>query len=178
MCAQIDELPDGQGADNKGGGGNLVSSLIAVLLAVGLSVGGTFAVISFLKPQDTEKPAVTSTDGEPLNLEPTGEEKTYELKDLITNLGGPIKTRYIDVELTLEGVAGDFVKVLEQNEYRVRDEALSILSGYNFEDTQVDGFKERVKVDLKTGFAKVLKNYREGESSLVRNIYFTQFVIQ
>ena len=147
------------------------------MLAVGLSVGGTFAVISFLKPQETENPSQPARR-RTKNLEPTGEEKTYELKDLITNLGGPIKTRYIDIELTLEGVAGDFEKVLEQNEYIVRDEALSILSGYKFEDTQVDGFKERVKVDLKTGFAKVLKHYRDGESALVRNIYFTQFVIQ
>ena len=46
-------------------------------------------------------------------MEPSGEEKFYELNSLITNLGGPIKSRYINLELKLEGQAGDFEKILE-----------------------------------------------------------------
>jgi hypothetical protein len=49
---------------------------------------------------------------------------------------------------------------------------------YTYEDAQLDGFQERVRVDLKKGFSIVLKKYRNGESDLIRNIYFTQFVVQ
>ena len=113
-----------------------------------------------------------------MDIEPTGDEKYYELKELITNLGGPVKARYIDVEVKMEGLAPDFEKILEQNEHRVRDKALSILGNYTYEDAQLDGFQNRVRIDLKKGFASVLRKYRDGESDLVRQLYFTQFVIQ
>ena len=93
-------------------------------------------------------------------------------------MGGPIKSRYINLELRLEGVAGDFEKVLEMNEHRIRDKSLSIMGGYTYEDAQLDGFQERVRVDLQKAFSLVLKKYRDGESDLIRNIYFTQFVVQ
>ena len=63
-------------------------------------------------------------------------------------------------------------------EHSIRDKALSIMGGYTYEDAQLDGFQERVRVDLKKSFSQVLKKYRDGESDLIRNIYFTQFVVQ
>ena len=110
-------------------------------------------------------------------MEPTGEEKSYELDALITNLGGPIKSRYINLGLRLEGLAGDFEKVLEMNEHRIRDKALAIMGGYTYEDAQVDGFKKELE-RMHKSFSLVLKKYRDGESDLIRHIYFTQFVVQ
>ena len=116
--------------------------------------------------------------GQPLDLEPSGEEKYYELTGLITNLGGPVKSRYINIELKLEGLAGDFEKLIEINEHRVRDRALTIMGQYTYEDALLDGFQERVRSDLKKSFGVTLRKYRNGESDLIRNIYFTQFVVQ
>jgi flagellar basal body-associated protein FliL len=82
------------------------------------------------------------------------------------------------LELKIEGQAGDFEKVLEMNEHRIRDKALAIMGGYTYEDAQLDGFQERVRVDLKKSFSAVLRKYRDGESDLIRQIYFTQFVVQ
>jgi flagellar basal body-associated protein FliL len=177
MCAQIDELPDSQDAPAKSGGGNLLPVLLAIILAPLISAGATYFIINSLKPEETEKPIITE-GGQPLDIEPSGDEKFYELKDLITNLGGPVKARYIDIQLKMEGLAGDFEKILEQNEHRIRDKALTILGNYTYEDAQLDGFQERVRVDLKKGFSSVLRKYRDGESDLIRQIYFTQFVIQ
>tara|TARA_Y100000588_G_scaffold362941_1_gene425138 strand:+ start:211 stop:741 length:531 start_codon:yes stop_codon:yes gene_type:complete len=176
MCAQIDELPDSQDTSAKSGG-NLLPVLLALILAPAISAGATYFIIGSLKPEKNEKPVITE-GGQPLDIEPSGDEKFYELKDLITNLGGPVKARYVDVELKMEGLAGDFEKLLEQNEHRLRDKALTILGNYTYEDAQIDGFQERVRVDLKKGFASVLRKYRDGESDLIRQIYFTQFVIQ
>ena len=178
MCAQIDELPDSQDIPAKsGGGGNMLSVLLAIILAPAISAGATYFIINSLKPEETEKPVITE-GGQPLDIEPSGDEKFYELKDLITNLGGPVKARYIDIQLKMEGLAGDFEKILEQNEHRLRDKSLAILGNYTYEDCQLDGFQERVRVDLKKGFSSVLRKYRDGESDLIRQIYFTQFVIQ
>jgi flagellar basal body-associated protein FliL len=177
MCAQIDELPDSQDTPAKSGGGNLLPVLLAIILAPLISAGATYFIINSLKPEETEKPIITE-GGQPLDIEPSGDEKFFELKDLITNLGGPVKARYIDIQLKMEGLAGDFEKILEQNEHRIRDKALTILGNYTYEDAQLDGFQERVRVDLKKGFSSVLRKYRDGESDLIRQIYFTQFVIQ
>ena len=177
MCAQIDELPDSQDTPAKSGGGNLLPVLLALILAPVISAGATYFIINSLKPEETEKPIITE-GGQPLDIEPSGDEKFYELKDLITNLGGPVKARYIDIQLKMEGLAGDFEKILEQNEHRIRDKALTILGNYTYEDAQLDGFQERVRIDLKKGFSGVLRKYRDGESDLIRQIYFTQFVIQ
>lgn len=177
MCAQIDELPDSQDTPAKSGGGNLLPVLLAIILAPLISAGATYFIINSLKPEETEKPIITE-GGQPLDIEPSGDEKFFELKDLITNLGGPVKARYIDIQLKMEGLAGDFEKILEQNEHRIRDKALTILGNYTYEDAQLDGFQERVRIDLKKGFSSVLRKYRDGESDLIRQIYFTQFVIQ
>ena len=47
------------------------------------------------------------------------------------------------------------------------------MGGYTYEDAQLDGFQERVRVDLKKGFSSILRKYRDGESDLIRQIYFT-----
>jgi flagellar basal body-associated protein FliL len=177
MCAQIDELPDSQETPAKSGGGNLLPVLLALILAPLISAGATYFIINSLKPEETEKPVITE-GGQPLDIEPSGDEKFFELKDLITNLGGPVKARYIDIQLKMEGLAGDFEKILETNEHRIRDKALTILGNYTYEDAALDGFQERVRIDLKKGFSSVLRKYRDGESDLIRQIYFTQFVIQ
>ena len=179
MCAaQLDELPENNpSTENKSGGGNLVPALIAIVLAPALTVGAMFFLIQMNKPQETINPQIIE-GGQPLDMEPSGEEKYYELTSLITNLGGPIKSRYINLEIKLEGLAGDFEKVLEMNEHRIRDKALAIMGAYTYEDAQLDGFQERVRVDLKKGFSSVLRKYRDGESDLIRQIYFTQFVVQ
>jgi|TARA_B100001057_G_scaffold495314_1_gene594020 flagellar basal body-associated protein FliL len=178
MCAaQLDELPaTNDTPEPKSGGGGLMPALIAIILAPLLSAG---VMIIFFKLN--EKPAQASSttgDSQPLNMESAGDLQYFELTGLITNLGGPIKSRYINVELKLEGLAGDFEKVLELNEHRIRDKALQIMGGYSYEDAQLDGFQERVRVDLKKGFSVILKEYRSGESDIIRHIYFTQFVVQ
>ena len=128
-------------------------------------------------PLDLGIPSHQSLSSRQSGIEPSGDVKFYELKDLITNLGGPVKARYIDIQLKMEGLAGDFEKILEQNEHLMRDKALTILGNYTYEEAQLDGFQERVRVDLKKGFSSVLRKHRDGESDLIRQISFTQFVI-
>ena len=64
------------------------------------------------------------------------------------------------------------------NEHKIRDRSLAIMGQYTYEAAQQDGFQDRVRIDLQKEYSLVLKKYRDGESDLIRNIYFTQFVVQ
>ena len=117
--------------------------------------------------------------GQSLDAEPTGEEKLYEIKpELITNLSGPVKTRYLSVKIVAEGLASDFEKIMEENDPRIRHEALKVLGSYGYEESQDDGFMERVNIDLRKRFGSLLQKHRQGDSDLITNLYFTDFVIQ
>ena len=62
-------------------------ALIAIVLAPALTVGAMYFMIKLNKPEETTKPQITE-GGQPLDMEPSGEEKYYELDQLITNLVG------------------------------------------------------------------------------------------
>ncbi len=104
--------------------------------------------------------------------------KTYEIKDLIASMDGPVKARYLSVKVVAEGLASDFEKIMEENQHRIRHEALKVLGSYGYEESQVDGFMERVRIDLSKRFDALLQKHRQGDGPLITNLYFTQFVIQ
>ena len=78
MCAaQLDEIPESDEPaekKNASSGGNLVPALIAIVLAPALTVGAMYFLINLNKPQETVKQQITE-GGQPLNMEPSGEEK-------------------------------------------------------------------------------------------------------
>lgn len=154
--------------------------LFGLLLLVFPLIWTTLVYTTLLNQEisSAESDFASIESGQPLEMESYGEEQYFELTGLITNLGGPIKSRYINIELKLEGLAGDFEQILELNIHRIRDAALQIMGGYTYEDAQLDGFQERVRVDLKKRFSIILKEYRSGESDIIRHIYFTVFVVQ
>tara|TARA_Y100000588_G_scaffold259079_1_gene273755 strand:+ start:203 stop:820 length:618 start_codon:yes stop_codon:yes gene_type:complete len=108
----------------------------------------------------------------------TGDTKTYGVLKLITNMSGPTKSRYISVDLVCEGSAHDFEKIMEENDFRLRNAALQVLASYGYEESQQDGFIERVQVDLRKRFDVVLQKHRDGDSPLITKLFFTEFVIQ
>ena len=153
--------------------------LLLLVISPLISTAFMFFLVQSNKPAPALESDFTSIEsGQPFDTESSGDLQYYELNGLITNLGGPIKSRYISVELRLEGSAVNFINVIELNEHRMRDKALQILSGYTYEEAQLDRFKERVREDLKKVFSIILKKYRTGESDIIRNIYFTQLVVQ
>ena len=114
----------------------------------------------------------------PLDMKLSDEKKYYDMTGLITKLRGSIKSQYINLDLKLEGQSSDFEKVLEINGQQMRDKALAILEGYTYEDAQLEGFPARVRTDLKKGFSSILRKSIEGERDLIKQIYFTKFVVQ
>ena len=178
MSAQIDELPGAEPGNQTvggGGGGNLLPLIMVVVLSTGISLGGGYFLLqSFVSKADH---AAGGPEGG-LEEESSGEKKIYEIKELITNLSGPVKTRFLSVDIVAQGVASDFEKIMEENDYRIRHEALKVMASYDYEESQSNAFMERVNVDLLKKFASVLQKYSRGDSNVVTNLYFTEFVIQ
>ena len=110
-AAELDELPPENNKNDNQQSGSLLPALLAIVLAPVITVAAMYFLIKANKPDSAQLASVTQ-GGVPLNMESTGEERFYELGSLITNLGGPIKSLYINLELRLEGVAGDFEKLL------------------------------------------------------------------
>ena len=177
MSAQIDELPGGdESVQRAAGGGGILPLILVVVLSTGISLGGGWFLLDhFVEAKDADAKGST---GEAIDLQPTGDEKTYEIKKLITNMSGPIKTRYISVDLVCEGYASHFEKTMEENDYRLRNAALQVLASYGYEESQQDGFIKRVQVDLRKRFDVVLQKHAEGDSQLISKLFFTEFVIQ
>jgi hypothetical protein len=80
MCAaQLDELPENNPAPvQSGGGGNLLPALIAIILAPLLTAGAMFFIIKMNKPAQVAQNQIIE-GGQPLDMEPSGEEKFYEI---------------------------------------------------------------------------------------------------
>ena len=177
MSAQIDELPGAEKPKPSGGGGGMLPLILVVVLSTGISLGVGWFLLKHFTDKDHDSP-VASGPGQSLDAEPTGEEKRFEIEELITNLSGPVKTRYLSVKIVAEGLASDFEKIMEENQHRIRHEALKQLGSYGYEESQDEGFMERVNIDLRKRFAVVLHKHRQGDSDLITNLYFTNFVIQ
>jgi len=115
----------------------------------------------------------------PITMELSGETKIYPIKHLITNLQSEEgSTDYLNIEIALEGIAGDFEKVLEINEHLVRDRIIEIMGNYTPTDTKSKDFRNRIKDDFKKGLSSVLRKYRDGDEDIVQEIRFTQFIVQ
>ena len=180
MSAQIDELPGAeegkQGGGAGGGGGNLLPLILVIVLSTGISLGGGYFLLkSFVHEQDHES---AGGHGDGLEEESSGDKKIYEIKELITNLSGPVKTRFLAVDMVAQGVAADFEKIMSENDFKIRHEALKVLGSYDYEESQSDAFMERVNIDLLKRFATVLQKHSRGDSNVITNLYFTEFVIQ
>lgn len=158
----------------------LILSYLTLLIILCVFVVAPLAIY-FMAPSLFEPPplryqSVSIESGKPLNMEASSLQY-YKVESLIISMAGSIKSRYINVGLSLEGSERDFKKVLEMNEHRIRATALSVIGGYTYEDAQYDGFQEKVRADLKKAFSNILKNYRNGDSDLIEEIYFTTFVV-
>lgn len=100
------------------------------------------------------------------------EAQSYELKDVVANLSGAMRSRYIKVSFVLEGSAGNFHEMMAANEVKLRDASLAVLSDLTIQDLEEPGVKNIVRNSLITSINQTL------HSSAVEELYFSEFVVQ
>lgn len=97
---------------------------------------------------------------------------TYQLEKIVTNVAGTNARRYLLVEISLELVSKDDVKLIEKSKLQIRHSLIEYLSTRTVD--QLEGVKkrERLRVDL----VKIINNAIGIRS--VRNLYYTRFIMQ
>ena len=131
--------------------------------------GGYFAYTKMTAPD----PAVVAAEEEKAKkaaAEAVGE--MFALAPFVVNLSDPKGKRYLKVKITIElGESGDVEKA-EKSKPKMRDMVIMMLTSLTFEEVMTPEGKIRIRDELHERFNHVLRPSR------VKNIYFTEFVIQ
>lgn len=176
---KIENLPpsdDSQGEGNKSGGGG--SPWIPVLVMILLIPVLSFVMTNFLvvpKMKHLIEESVKELSKEETKEEAAAAEgpvQTYEFEDIVANLAGALRSRYVKVSFTVEGTIPNFVEYIEKNKAKIIDTTLGILSSLNIMDLEQPGFRNIVRNDLLSAFENALKG------NFIQQLYFSEFVIQ
>jgi flagellar protein FliL len=97
---------------------------------------------------------------------------TFELKDIVANLSGAMRSRYIKVSFTLEGKSPTFPETMKANEAKIRDATLAVLSDLTIQDLEEPGVKNIVRNNIVDAINQALRG------SEVQQLYFSEFVVQ
>lgn len=155
----------------KGGKLKLIILLVVVLAVLG---GGGFAAWKFfLQPKTAGDAANATGEGaaeQAQEPEPGGQLVT--LDSFVVNLSDPMGRRYLkttmDVEVTNAAAAAELTAAMP----RVKDTLLLLLSSKSFEDISSMDKKIELKNDIVSRLNQIIGKNK------VRNVYFTEFVVQ
>jgi len=156
----------------EGGGNNLLLIVIIVLLLVLLIVGGLVAYFLLsggdeeeqVEPQKVEKKRKVS------NMTEIG--PIYPLDGFIVNLLSNNSSRYLKCKIDLELDSPELQEEVDKKLPAIRDLIIRILSTKTVEEIQTSKGKEKLKEEIRRKINEILTT---GE---IRNVYFTEFVIQ
>jgi flagellar FliL protein len=155
------------------GSNKLLLIVIIVLLLVLLIVGG--AVAYFLlnsdeaqdNPQEHQKIEKKKKVSDMTEIGPI-----YPLDQFIVNLVSTNANRYLKCKIDLELDAPELQQEVDKKLPAVRDLIIRILSSKTVEEIQTAKGKEKLKEEIKRKINQIL------DSGEIRNVYFTEFVIQ
>lgn len=129
----------------------IIIALLILVVAVGT------VIVFLLMPS---KPEVKGNNG---YVYSTGGDFLTNLKD-----GG----HYVKADILIEVSDKNTLKILEANNYKIRDQIIEILSNIEEEDTKHQDFKKNLRDTLKEDLQNSLKIDK------IRGIYFNEFIIQ
>ena len=166
------EEKENQEQEEKGGSNKLLLIVIIVLLLVLLIVGGLVAYFLLsggdeeeqVEPQKVEKKRKVS------NMTEIG--PIYPLDGFIVNLLSNNSSRYLKCKIDLELDSPELQEEVDKKLPAIRDLIIRILSTKTVEEIQTSKGKEKLKEEIRRKINEILTT---GE---IRNVYFTEFVIQ
>ncbi len=151
--------------------------IIMVLVLAILGSGGFFAYKKFLAPKP--KPAA---EGE---ITAQGEKKEssanakmpkfgqiFDLEPFIVNLADQKETRYLKAKISLELEGEKITDEMNKRLPQIRDIIIELLSSKSYEELATLHGKEHLKNEIVIRLNSVLK------TGLVKNVFFTEFVMQ
>lgn len=146
--------------------------LIGVFLLVVVAMGGGFFMMwnkmssmNVVNSEEVENETEVEEDVETMG-------PTKKLETFIVNLADKGGTRYLRVSMDLELENEEAVKVVEKRLPKIRDAILMILPTKKYEDIGTVEGKSVLRNEMLTKLNELMKPEE------IRNIYFTEFVVQ
>lgn len=96
----------------------------------------------------------------------------YEFKDIVSNLSGSMRSRYIKVTFTAYSSNPEFPKLAEENRAKLLDATIGVLARLSLADLEDPAAKSKVSNEIIYAMEAVLHD------RVVEEIYFSEFVIQ
>ncbi|MEJ5243629.1 MAG: flagellar basal body-associated FliL family protein [Desulfomicrobiaceae bacterium] len=156
-------------------GGKLKWIIILLVLVALLGAGGFFAYKHFFaspKEGGANANATEEASKEPNATNATAPGQLVKLDTLVVNLADPLGRRYLKVTMEVEIVDAQAVAELEAVMPKVKDALLLLLSSKTFADVATMDKKLELKLQVVERLNQIL-----GKSK-VRDVYFTEFVVQ
>lgn len=143
--------------------------LVIILLVVVLLMGG--GVVGWMMMQGGQE-ASSAGGGSGAASQDVVQSISYPMATFVVNLNDPGGKRYLKTKIDLEYTDEKLGDELKQRLPQLRDMILLLLSSKTLEDIQgIDG-KIALRTELITHINQILTTGK------IRNLYFTQFVIQ
>ena len=159
--------------EKKEGGSKLLLIVIIVLLLLLLIIGGLVAyfLLSSNPKQDNQQPTPQQEKKHKVS-DLTKMGPIYPLDPFTVNLVSSNADRYLKCKISFELDSPALQQELDKKLPAIRDLIISILSSKSVEEIQTAKGKEKLKEEIKRKVNAILTT---GE---IRNVYFTEFVIQ
>ncbi|QCT94690.1 flagellar basal body-associated protein FliL [Caminibacter mediatlanticus TB-2] len=159
--------------ERKSSGSKLLLIIIIILLLLLLVIGGLVAYFLLSgndEPQDNQEPQKIEKKKKVTNMTEIG--PIYPLDTFVVNLINSNASRYLKCKIDLELDAPETQQEIDKKLPAIRDLIIRILSSKTVEEIQTSKGKEKLKEEIKRKINEILTT---GE---IRNVYFTEFVIQ
>ena len=168
------ETEENQEEKSEKGGSKILLIVIVILLLLLLIIGGAVAyfLLSNNDSQDNPDQAKQEKVEKKKTSDLTQMGPIYPLDQFIVNLLSNNSERYLKCKISLELDAPDLQQELDKKLPAVRDMIIQILSSKTVEEIQTARGKEKLKEEIKRKLNAMLTT---GE---IKNVYFTEFVIQ
>ena len=154
--------------EGKGGKGKLIIMIVAALILVAGSIGGTLFFSGALDKKDEEQVRLLS------ELNPT-----YYVKfepEFIVNFAGDQDASYMQVELELMTRDQYFVDEITKQMPAIRHQILLILSNQKFLELKTKEGKNKLRQDILNKVQEMIPG--NPKVPAVEAVYFTMFVMQ
>ncbi len=143
--------------------------IIIGVLVVALGGGGFFAYSTFMKPVSNQKDGTVPPP-------PVKEAKIigeiFSLAPFTVNLADPKGKRYLKVRIEVEFQDEKAIEKATKATPKLRDMVIMMLTSLSFEEVMTPEGKLRIRDELLERFNQIMRPTK------VKNIYFTEFVVQ
>ncbi|MBU0481460.1 MAG: flagellar basal body-associated FliL family protein [Proteobacteria bacterium] len=161
---------EAQGAEAEATPRKKSKAMLFILIGVGILMlggGGFFAYTKFLaqKPAPVPENQIESVQPEVIGA-------IYKLSAFTVNLADPKGKRYLKLQVELELENELAVELATKAEPKLRDMVIMLLTSLTFEDVMTPEGKIRIRDELLDRFNRIMRPEK------VKNIYFTEFVVQ